>query len=323
VWLRAAIVLAAADTCPLSEVAAGVGCCRNTVRKWVRRYQAAGIDGLCDLPRAGCPNIYGDDARTALIAFATSEPPTPFWRWTHNLLADALGDIGFYVSHDWVRTQLTDCALNVTSTEGWLHRTDSTTFTDRARDVCDLLCDGPGDGGVVICVDEKTQIQARERARPDTLPCPGHKRRRQFDYTRHGTVSLVCALKPDTGSCIWQPIERNDVNTFCSFLDRLDSMLPQGPVHVVLDNGASHTAKTTRAWLDVHPRFTFHHTPAHASWLNPVEQVFSVLQRQVLAGGNWTSTTHLAGAVTAWFELDPHKVRWRWRWPPDWSRTSA
>jgi transposase len=139
-------------------------------------------------------------------------------------------------------------------------------------------------------VDEKTAMQARSRRHPTRSARPGWVERREFEYRRHGTASIVAALDVHTGQVLAEDIIRNDSATFIGFLRLLDQSIdPTLAIHLVMDNGSSHTSRATRAWLQAHPRFKVHHTPKHASWLNQVELFFSILARRLLRRGEFTS----------------------------------
>jgi hypothetical protein len=151
---------------------------------------------------------------------------------------------------------------------GWLTRPADPRFFDKATALCTLYRTCPA-GAIVLSIDEKTGITARSRKHPDTPAGPGRRTRREFEYVRHGTVSIIAALNVHTGQVLTETITRNDSVTFIRFLRLLDSALAAGQdVHLVMDNGSSHTSKNTHAWLAAHPRFHVHHTPKHALMVN-------------------------------------------------------
>ncbi|MGW7343937.1 IS630 family transposase [Streptomyces sp. NPDC054854] len=164
---------------------------------------------------------------------------------------------------------------------------------DRVADVCDLYRNPP-QGAVALSIDEKTAIAARSRHHPRRPARPGEPNRQEFEYRRHGTVSLVAALDVRTGEALTEVIARNDAVTFTAFPDHLDATIAPGQdVHAVLDNGSSHTAKHTKKWLVAHPRWTVHRNPPHASWLNRIELYFSAMTRRVLRHGDFSSRDDL------------------------------
>jgi transposase len=292
--LRARIVLAAADGLANAEIARELEIAVNTVRKWRRRFVECGPDGLKDAGRPGRPRVYDDKVRVAIVAAATSAPPHPAATWTHRAIAERVARTLFAaVSPSQVGRILADLDLKPHKVRGWLTRRDTPDFWQRAEHICDLYRHPP-QGAVLLSVDEKTAIAARSRKHLGRPAAPGRAARQEFEYVRHGTASLVAALDVRTGEVLTEVIARNNAATFTAFLDRIDALIPDGTgIHMVLDNGSSHTAKHTKAWFKAHPRWTAHFTPPHASWLNQVELVFSALSRSVLRHGDFASREDL------------------------------
>ncbi|MGW1888617.1 IS630 family transposase [Streptomyces sp. NPDC001970] len=292
--LRAQIVLAAADGLANGAIARELEVSVNTVRKWRGRFAAGGLDGLRDAGRSGRPKIYGPHVRVAIVATATSAPPHPEATWSHRTIAAQVADTCFApVSASQVGRILADLDLKPHKVRGWLTRRDTPDFWERAADVCALYLDPP-EGAVVLSIDEKTAIAARSRRYPGRPATPGESARQEFEYRRHGTASLVAALEVTSGEVLTEVIARNDAATFTAFLDQLDrTIAPDKEIHVVLDNGSSHTARHTKAWLAAHPRWHVHWTPPHASWLNQAELFFSALTRRVLRHGDFASRDDL------------------------------
>jgi len=156
---------------------------------------------------------------------------------------------------------------------------------------------GP-ENAIVVSVDEKTGIQAKECIAATTPAAPGRPGRYEFEYRRHGTASLLAAMEVHSGEVLATDIARNDSATFIDFLDDIDrNVAPSLDIHLVLDNGSSHTSKATKAWLAAHPRFVAHYTPKHASWVNMVELFFSIITRKVLKRGNFASRDDLVSKL--------------------------
>lgn len=192
---------------------------------------------------------------------------------------------------------LRDAEIRPHKVRGWLNRLDDPEFWEQAGAVCRLYLNPPP-GTVLVSVDEKTGIQARSRRYPTRTMADGSARR-EFEYIRHGTVSIIAAMDVTGGEVIAERIARNNSTTFISFLTRLDTSIPAGTaIHLIMDNGSSHTSRTTRAWLEAHPRFSVTHTPKHASWLNMVEQFFSTLTRRALRHGDIDSQADLEDKIT-------------------------
>jgi transposase len=316
--LRARVVLLAADGRANRTIAAELGCSEPTVRRWRLRFTRRGVPGLFDRPRSGRPDLYGPSERLAVIAVATSLPPEGAARWTQALIAAHLAERGLALSRATVRRVLAEAKVRPHKVRGWLGRADDDAFWAKAGAVCRLYLRIPP-GTLLVSVDEKTGIQARSRIRPAQPAQPGRDRRVEFEYKRHGTVSIVAAMDVATGQVVAERIERNDSAHFIRFLAMLDrSTDPALRIHLVLDNGSSHTSKATRAWLAAHPRFTATYTPKHASWLNMIEQWFSALTRRALRGGDFASRDDLEAKITAFTVRHNRTARpYRWRYDAD------
>jgi transposase len=261
---RARLVLACADGVPLRQIAADVGIDQHQVGVWRRRFEAERLAGLEDRPRSGRPRTYGHDERLKIIETVTARTPEVESQWSHRLIAEALDEIGISASQ-----------------------------------VGRILAD-PGDNALVLSVDEKTAIPARSRRHPTKRCQPGLVERQEFEYRRHGTACLMAALNVHTGEILATDAVRNDADNFIAFLAQIDQSTPNDlVVHLVLDNGASHIARKTKAWLADHPRFVVHHTPKHASWLNQVELFFSILSRKLLRRGEFASRDELVARIMA------------------------
>ncbi|MBT2395928.1 IS630 family transposase [Streptomyces sp. ISL-100] len=240
----------------------------STAVRWRDRYDREGLAGLEDRPHSGRPPVYGPEVRLRIVAAATSEPPHPHGSWPHRLIADRMTDTG--KSALQVGRILAALDLKPHRVKGWLTRTHDPGFFVRAAEVCDLYLNRPT-GSIVVSVDEKTAMSVRSRKHPDRPCAPGRPRRREFEYVRHGTLSITAALEVHTGHVVAEELPRNDSAHFTAFLNRLDKCVdPALTIHLVLDNGSSHTSQATRAWLKRHPRIVAHYTPKHASWINQV-----------------------------------------------------
>ncbi|WP_406405996.1 IS630 family transposase [Streptomyces sp. NBC_01643] len=315
--LRARIVLAAAEGLSNGAIARDLAVSVNTVRKWRGRFAALGRDGLKDAARSGRPKAYGPQVTVAIVAAATSAPPHPEATWSHRTIAAQVAGTAFAtISASQVGRILADLDLKPHRVRGWLTRRDTPDFWDRVADVCDLYRDPP-EGAVVLSIDEKTAIAARARRHPGRPAGPGEPAREEFEYRRHGTASLVAALDVRTGEVLTEIIARNDAATFTAFLDQLDTaIVPGQDIHVVLDNGSSHTAKHTKAWLADHPRWHVHWTPPHASWLNQIELFFSVLTRRVLRHGDFSSRDDLIDKLES-YVIGRNETAKPYRWTYD------
>jgi transposase len=291
---RCRIVLMAAGGVPNRQIAAEVSINENQVGVWRRRFEKDRLKGLDDLSRSGRPRRYGHDERLKIVAAATSERPEFDSQWSHRLLAD--------LSASQVGRILAELDIKPHQVRGWLTRKNDPNFWERAADVCGLYLSQPTNA-VVLSVDEKTAIAARSRKHPTKRVSQGKAERVEFEYRRHGTASIVAALDVHSGEVRADAIARNDSVHFIEFLTGIDRFTdPSLDIHLILDNGSSHVSKATKKWLAEHSRFKVHYTPKHASWLNQVELVFSILTRRLLRRGEFASREELVAKIMAWIE---------------------
>jgi transposase len=312
--LRARIVLLAYAGWPNARIAAELGCAVNTVRTWRRRFARGGIPALSDRARSGRPEVYGPDVRLAIVAAATSVPPEGTSAWNCALIAARLAGTGISVSQ--TGRILAGLELRPHKVRGWLNRRDDDQFWAQAAAVCDLYLHPPP-GTAVICIDEKTGIQAKYRRYPERPARRGRVARREFEYVRNGTVSIIAALHVATGQVITEPITSNNSVTFTGFLHLLDQCIPPHlNIHLIMDNGSSHTSRATRAWIAAHPRISVTCTPKHASWLDMAELWFGVLTRALLRRGEFTSRADLIDKITD-FTIRYNRTARPWKWAYD------
>jgi len=302
---RAAVVLAAADGLPAREIAVRVGCSTKLVGRWRARYERDGLDGLLDRPRSGRPLTHQADIRALLIAKACTRPPeTPEGqrreRWTHRELGEAVG-----MSESQAHVILSRAEIKPHRTEYWVMTDfDQPYFEERASEVCGLYLEPPA-GALVLSLDEKTSIQAKGLARPDALPEAGKDARRDYEYTRNGTMNLFAALRVHSGEAHAMTSKTRNSQDLIRFLDEIDETVPPAAgrqIIAIMDNLSTHKSKETKAWLKTHPRWRFVFTPNHASWLNQVECFFSILARRVLAHGHFDTPEDLAEQMLAFVE---------------------
>jgi transposase len=313
---RAKILLLAWENASNERIAGEVGCDVATVRRVRRDWRVRGAKALVDRPRSGRPPVYDLDVRLLIVATATSDPPEPDSQWTHRAIAEHLAQArGIGISASQVGRILAEADLKPHKVRGWLNRPDDPEFFTRAQEICRLYQNIPADT-VLLSVDEKTGIQAKSRKHPTRRARPGRPTRREFEYVRHGTGSLMAAMNVATGQVTPKIIGRNNSETFTAFLAELDQAIPTHlKIHLVMDNGSSHTSKATRAWLAAHPRFQVTHTPKHASWLNMIEIFFSILTKRLLRRGEFTSRDHLATKILKFithYSRTAKPFRWRY-----------
>lgn len=313
--LRARIVLLMLDGTTARAAAKELQLSPMTVRKWWRRYQETGLAGLEDAPRTGRPTVHADLVRRDLVALATSSPPSPYGTWTHTRLAAALQSQGHDVSPSWVRRALSEQEVKTHLVRGWLHRSNDPDFQAKVEAIEEAVAAGQRGERTVVCVDEKTAVPVRTPTHLDTQG-PDGIRRREVHYRRKGTLTWYGVQDCTAGTVrLVRAAGRCDSQQFTLFLE--DLVARRGPeVTIILDNGPAHVSKHTKAWLKAHPKVTVLYTPVHASWANPVETVFSVLQRQVINHGWFEHPDDLHQAAQQWVALRNRK----WR-PVKWTYT--
>jgi transposase len=297
---RAKILLLAAEGVANSEIAERLEVSRPTVIAWRKRYAREGLTGgLADRHRRGRPQSVRRDRRAEILA-ATLSPPPPalgVTHWSSRLLAAELG-----VSHSTVARVWAEHDVKPWQTETFRFSTDPE-LEARVRDVVGLYLDPPAHA-IVLCVDEKSQIQALERTQPVRPVRPGRPERRTHDYLRHGTTTLFAALEVATGRVTDTCQPRHRHREFLAFLKLVAKAYPRRQLHVVVDNYATHKHQRVQAWLGRHPRIQLHFTPTYASWLNLVDVFFAIIERQALRRGDFASVEELVMAirrfVTGW-----------------------
>lgn len=284
---RARLVLLCDEGETNRDVAAEVGLSEQTVGKWRRRFVALGVDGLFDEPRVGGPRTITDEHIDDLIQQTLTSKPPSGTHWTTRLSAKATGLSAASVGRIWKAFGLQP------------HRTESFSlskdpqFTAKVRDIVGLYL-SPPDRALVLCIDEKSQIQALDRGQPALSMMFEHPERRTHSYVRHGTTSLFAALDIATGNVIGKCYRKHRSQEFVAFLDLVDRSVPSElDVHLIMDNYATHKTPRVKRWLMRHPHFHCHFTPTSSSWINLVESFFSILSRRLLKRGVHRSTQAL------------------------------
>ena len=294
--LRSRIVLAAADGESNSDMARRLGVSRTTVKRWRNRFTEHRCDGLLDEPRPGRPRTVGDAQIEALITATLETTPADATHWSTRSMATHLGLSQSTVSRVWRAF-----GLAPHKQDSWKLSKDPL-FVAKVRDVVGLYLNPP-ERALVLCVDEKTQIQALNRTQPVFPMLPGTPARASHDYVRHGTSSLYAALDVASGKVIGALHARHRATEFLAFLKKIDVAVPaELDLHVVLDNAATHKTPAVKRWLAAHPRFILHFTPTSASWLNLVERWFAELTTKKLRRGTHTSVRQLNTDIRAWID---------------------
>jgi transposase len=293
---RSRIVLAAAEGLKNVEIARVLDIHRDSVRKWRGRFAEQRLDGLVDEPRPGRPRTITDEKVDEVIAKTLESAPTDATHWSTRSMATETGLSQTAISQIWRAF-----GLQPHRQDSWKLSKDPL-FIEKVRDVVGLYLNPP-ERAVVLCVDEKSQIQALNRTAPILPMLPGVPQRATHDYKRHGTSSLYAALDISTGKVIGRLHSRHRASEFKQFLRTLDNEVPADlDVHVILDNSSTHKTPEIKRWLLAHPRFVLHFTPTSSSWLNLVERWFAELTNKKLRRSAHTSVRQLNHDIRAWIE---------------------
>ncbi len=304
---RAHIVLACAEGQSNATVATHLRLTRQTVGKWRARFVAKRLGGLLDEPRPGAPRKIMDADVERVLTRTLETTPRDATHWSTRSLAQACGLSQSAVSRIWRAF-----ALQPHRTETFKLSKDPL-FIEKVRDIVGLYLNPP-DRALVLCVDEKAQIQALDRTQPLLPLRPGQIERRTHDYVRHGTTSLFAALDMKTGRVIGQCHRRHRAVEFRKFLNTIDAAVPAPlDLHLILDNYGTHKTPSIHRWLAKRPRFHLHFTPTGASWMNLVERWFATLTEKQLRRGAHRSTQELEAAITRYLAIhneDPQPFVW-------------
>lgn len=270
---------------------------RETVGRWRRRFLSRGVDGLLDEPRPGAPRKITDQRVERVVTLTLESKPGDATHWSTRAMARRCGMSQTAVSRIWRAF-----ALQPHRSETFKLSTDPL-FVDKVRDIVGLYL-SPPERALVLCVDEKSQIQALDRTAPLLPMSPGQIERRTHDYERHGTTSLFAALDVATGKVIGSLHRRHRAAEFRKFLDTIDAAVPRDlDVHLILDNYATHKTTAIRRWLVKRPRYHVHFTPTGASWINLVERWFAELTNRQLRRGVHRSTRALETAIRDYLQV--------------------
>ncbi|MXY01481.1 MAG: IS630 family transposase [Acidimicrobiales bacterium] len=305
--MRCRIVLGAAEGRTNEDIAAELGCHPATVSKWRKRFAGRRLDGLADDPRPGPPRKITDEVIEDVLVRTLETVPADATHWSTRSMAKAAGVSQTAVSQIWRAFGLKPHLIDEYKVS------PDPQFVEKTRDVVGLYLNPP-DAAVVLCVDEKTGIQALDRTAPILPLLPGTPQRRSHDYRRCGTTDLFAALDTASGKVIASMTARHRSEEFRSFLNRIDKEIPDGlDVHIVLDNVSTHKTPLIQRWLIRHPRFTLHFTPTYSSWMNLVERWFAELTAKWLRRGTHRSVAELTDSINQWIDNwndNPRPFKW-------------
>jgi transposase len=294
--VRCRIVLACAEGASNAAVAARLGISKPTVTKWRSRFVARRLEGLADEPRPGAARTITDQQVEQVLVTTLETTPPGATPWSTRSLAGQLGMSQSAISRSWrafgLKAHLVDTFKLSTDPQ----------CIDKVRDIVGLYLNPP-QGALVLCVDEKTSIQALDRTAPVLPLLPGTPQRQRHDDTRHGTTNLYAALDLASGKVISQMTARHRAVEFKRFLDRVDKQVPAGlDLHVICDNSSTHKTPAVQRWLVSHPRVQLPFTPTDSSWLNLVERWFAELTTKGLGRGRHRSVAQLKRSIQSWID---------------------
>jgi transposase len=306
--LRARMILMAAEGATNTVIAERLGIgSQHTVGRWRKRFASGRVDGLFDESRPGAPRTIGDDEIAETIRRTLETMPADATHWSLRSMAKLVGLAPSTIHRIWKAFGLQP------------HRTDTfklstdPLFVEKVRDVVGLYLNPP-ERAVVLCVDEKSQIQALDRTQPLLPMRPGQVERHTHDYVRHGTTSLFAALDVAAGKVIGRCFARHRAAEFGKFLDTVEKAMPKDlDVHVVMDNSSTHKTKLIRDWFAKRPLWRMHFTPTSSSWINQVERFFALLTEKQIRRGVHRSTGELEAAIKAYIDAtnaEPKPFRW-------------
>ena len=305
---RARALLLAAEGKTSTAIAQEVDLTRRMVSQWRQRFAESGLDGLVDQPRSGRPRIYTHDARLRVIETACGETPPGETHWSVRNLAQATG-----VGRGTVHRILQENRLKPHRI-GTFSQSSDPDFVAKVIDVVGLYMNPP-ENAVVLCVDEKTQVQALDRTQPMLPMRPDQIERQSHDYKRHGTVQLYAALEVHAGQVIPRVEDRHRSREFVAFMKQIARAYPQGEIHVILDNVSTHRSDEVRIWhaQKRNRRIVFHFIPTYSSWLNLVEVLFNLVQAKVIRRGRFASKEDLTAKLLAYIHhFNRQKRIFRW-----------
>ncbi len=304
---RARIVLLAADRLSNTAIAEKLDISRLTVGTWRRRFADKRLDGLDDEPRPGAPRKIGDDKITEVVTRTLETMPENATHWSRRSMARATGVSTTTVHRIWGAFGLQPHRVET------FKLSSDPMFVDKVRDIVGLYLDPP-ERALVLCIDEKSQIQALDRTQPMLPMRPGQVERRTHDYKRHGTTTLFAALDVKAGTVIGQCMKRHRAREFRRFLDAVERNVPADlDIHVIMDNASSHKTKLIRDWFAKRSRWHRHYTPTSSSWISQVERFFALLSEQQIKRGAHRSTAELEAAIEDYINArnaDPKPFRW-------------
>lgn len=261
---------------------------REAIAKWRKRFHSLGLEGLLDAPRSGAPKRIKESQKNKVIQLACSKPNGGYSNWSQQRIGKQTG-----MSQSKVHKILKEHDLKPHKVNYWCGKSTDPEFESKMLNIVGLYMNPP-ENAVVLCVDEKTQIQALDRTQPELPLRMGNPKRLTTTYKRNGVVNLIASLAVHQGEVIAKTMESNSAGNFLSFIKKLSGVYPKKELHIIADNLAVHKHQSVKQWIEKNKRVHLHHTPTYSSWLNQVEIWFNILSKDVLKGAVWHSKKQLA-----------------------------
>lgn len=284
---RARIIMLWYEGKSYDQTTAICGLHREAIAKWRKRFHSLGIDGLNDSQRSGAPKRIKESQKNKVIQLACSKPKGGYSNWSQERIGKQTG-----MSQSKVHTILKEHDLRPHKVEYWCGKSTDPEFESKMITIVGLYMNPPANA-IVLCVDEKTQIQALDRTQPELPLRTGNPKRLTTTYKRNGVVNLIAALAVHQGDIIADTMESNNAQNFLSFLKKLAKAYPGKEIHIIADNLSVHKHETVKQWVEKNKRINLHYTPTYSSWLNQVEIWFNILTKDVLKGAVWHSKKQL------------------------------
>lgn len=288
---RAKVIILSSEGMTIDQIMEQTRLSRRAVNKWRQRFKSAGIDGLKDAHRPGKRPVITQEQKLLVLQKACSKPEGGYTNWSQARIAKEIG-----ISQSRVFQILKETDLKPHKIEYWCGKSPDPEFEAKMINIVGLYMNPP-ENAIVLCVDEKTQIQALDRSQPLLPLKPGHPRRLTATYKRNGTVALIAALAVHTGEITAKTMTSNNAGNFLKFLKKLDRTYTGKKLHIIVDNLSVHKNKEVKKWLEGKRKFKLHFTPTYSSWLNQVEIWFNLLTKDVIKGGIWESSEQLASQL--------------------------
>ncbi len=310
---RAEIIILSDQGLSMSEIVEQTGLSRPVVNKWRQRFREQGITGLKDAYRSGKPKVITAEQQAMVIEKACTKPDDGYTNWPQERIAKEVG-----ISQSKVFQILKQADIKPHKIEYWCGKSKDPEFEEKMTNIVGLYM-SPPENALVICVDEKTQIQALDRTQPELPLRPGNPKRQTATYKRNGTVSLIAALAVHTGEVTAKTIKSNNAENFLKFLKSLDRKYRNKKLHIIADNLSVHKQKDVKEWLKGKRKITLHFTPTYSSWLNQVEIWFNILTKDVVKGGVWKSSEQLASQLIEYVKTynETRAKPFRWTYTGD------